>query len=120
MKSIDSFELKDFECRAIFGLFERFPEDDAYGVFFALLHKLEASQNYEEELIASVEKMPNEFNLEMIARMIRGGIVTYQSVNLNSLIEQAASNLTAPESSRQYAQDSLVSLGASRSDTHLS
>jgi len=116
LKLIDPGELTGRDRRAIFELFERFPEDDAYGGFSAFLHKLEASCDYEAELIASVQRMPTEFGLQMVARMIRGNIHSYRGQDLLSLIEQATSHPTSPESSRKFAKDCLVSLRARRSD----
>ena len=58
---------------ALFGIFERFPEEDGHGVFWSIVHGLERRGNYEESLLASVKRSPSQFSLLMLNRLLNGG-----------------------------------------------
>jgi len=55
-------------------IFERFPEADGFGVFWSILHRIEATPGFEPFLLASVKRKPSEFTVMIINRMINGGI----------------------------------------------
>lgn len=59
---------------ALFRIYERFPESDGYGVFWSILHALEAMPGYEQRLIESVRRQPMEFNLNMVNRLLNANI----------------------------------------------
>jgi hypothetical protein len=63
----------DDELDTLFGVFERFPEHDGFGVFWSILHFLEACPGCEAALLRSVTRKPVEFNVMMINRLINGG-----------------------------------------------
>src|ERR1700723_1101145 len=52
----------------LLAVFERFPEDDGAGVFWSILHGLEALTGYEPALVRSVQKRPSEFGVLMVGR----------------------------------------------------
>ncbi len=106
-RSIDSAALTESECEAIYRLFERFPDDDAFGGFFSLLHKLEAHNGYERELLISVKRQATEFNIEMVARIIRGGTNVVNGTDLLSLLKHVAQSGTTLPNSRKYAAETL-------------
>ena len=110
---IDSAALTDGEYEAIYRLFERFPDDDAFGGFFSLLHKLEAQTGYETELLKSVKRQATEFNIEMVARIIRGGTNVVNGTNLLSLLEGVAQSGETLPTSRKYAAETLGRLQTS-------
>jgi hypothetical protein len=43
---------------ALLGVFERHPTDDGAGVFWAIVHGLEATPGYESALVESVRRAP--------------------------------------------------------------
>ena len=61
------------ELRSLFKLFERFPDEDGYGVFWSILHLLEACDGYDEALVESVKRKPVEFNICMLNRLLNSG-----------------------------------------------
>ena len=62
---------------ALFGVFERYPTEDGAGVFWAIVHGVEALPfDYESELLASVHQMPSEFNTLMVHRIANTGQAT--------------------------------------------
>ena len=68
------------ELRAGFEVFERFAQHDGDGVFWALLHALEACPGCAHELIASVQRQPAEFNVLMLNRLLNGDVYTVDGV----------------------------------------
>jgi hypothetical protein len=54
----------------LFGVFERFPDHDGYGVMWSVLHGIEAIRNYEIELLASIRRLPTEFGVVMLRRLV--------------------------------------------------
>ena len=54
----------------LFGIFERFPEDDGAGVFWSIVHGVEAlPYNYESLLRESYGRVPSEMSKVMLARL---------------------------------------------------
>ena len=43
---------------ALFGLLERFPDDDGFGLFWSIVHRLETQPDCGSELAASVRRWP--------------------------------------------------------------
>ena len=93
------------EIEALFGFYEKFPTSDGYGVFWSILHKIEASGNYESLLVASVKRQPTLFTLLMVERLINKGIYLVGDTNLLNLLTQVANDKNQLESLRQDAQD---------------
>lgn len=55
----------------LFGVFERFPQDDGAGVLWSIVHGIESlPYSWESELLASVERKPCGFNVMMINRIL--------------------------------------------------
>jgi hypothetical protein len=85
------------ECLALIQVFERFPKDDGFGVFWSILHFLEATDGYEETLIESVLRSPTEFTLIMVNRLINGGVASVAGRSLIVLLrELSLSEETSP------------------------
>jgi len=54
----------------LFGVFERFPQDDGAGVFWSIVHGVEAlPYNYEPLLRESYCRAPSEMSKVMLARL---------------------------------------------------
>ena len=92
---------RDFE--ELLAVFERFPEDDGFGVFWSIIHCLEHFQGYEPALLESVRRSPGEFNLLMINRMLNGGVAYIGSQSLIELLQIVAASESASEQARQTA-----------------
>ena len=89
---------------ALFGVWERFPGYEDHGVFWSILHALEALPGYENELIASVRRAPGEWNLRMVNRVLNGGETHVGSVDLMQLLRETAARSDISETARQEAQ----------------
>ena len=87
----------------LFQIFERFPSQDGFGVFWSILHGLEAAPGYEPFLMESVGRAPSEFTVRMINRMINAGELRIGSRELLSVLEHIAARIDIPPSVRDQA-----------------
>jgi hypothetical protein len=55
---------------SLFKLLERFPTSDGLGVFWSVLHYLEATPRHEACLVASINRCPTEFGVLMVNRIL--------------------------------------------------
>lgn len=92
------------EFRALLSVFERFPEDDGYGIFWSIVHCLETCEGYESALIESVTRSPAEFNILMVNRLLNGGVTEIEGQPLLSVLVSAASNPAASARARESAK----------------
>jgi hypothetical protein len=90
-------------ARPLLGLLERNQDHDGYGVFWSIVHGLEALGNYETELAASVLRKPHEMSILMLNRMLNGGIQTIDGRPVLEILEEVASNSKFPNSIRESA-----------------
>lgn len=88
-----------------FRLFERFPEDDGYEMFWTILHAIESQPNYEPLLVASVRRRPSRFPVTMINRILNAGQSQIGNVRLLGLLESVASDEACIPYVREDAQD---------------
>jgi hypothetical protein len=58
---------------ALFGVFERHPTHDGFGVFWTLLHGIESVPGYEPHLLRSLFRRPSLFAVYMINRILNVG-----------------------------------------------
>ncbi len=93
--AVNSAACGEKEFRALLGVFERFPEDDGYEVFWSIVHCLEACAGYEQTLVESVTRCPVEFNVLMINRLLNGGVVQINKRSLLSVLDSVSSNPAA-------------------------
>lgn len=89
--------------RALFAVFERFPWSDGFESFWSILHALEGLPGYERELVASVRRVPGEFNLLMVNRCLNGGITEVDGVSLRQLLGDVATSVAYSERARAEA-----------------
>jgi hypothetical protein len=89
IRSIDPLRCGKSEVKALLGIFERFPEQDGFGVFWGILHVLEACRDYEPELVASVQRKPCEFNVLMVNRLLNAGVTEVSGSSLEDLLLSA-------------------------------
>jgi hypothetical protein len=96
------------QCFAdLFRIFERFPESDGFGLFWSILHKLEAVPGYEPALLESVERAPSLFTITMISRLINGGKPQIGSRDLMQVLKHTASRADIPDAVREEAEESV-------------
>ena len=87
-----------------FRLFERFPEDDGYEMFWSVLHGLEAQPGYEPLVVESVRRRPSQFPVLMLNRMLNAGQTAVGDVDLLALLESVAADESCPASVRDDAR----------------
>jgi hypothetical protein len=92
------------EFDALLQLYERFPEHDGFGVFWSVLHFLEACSGYEEALVRSVLREPVEFNLTMVNRLLNAGTHEINGQSLVALLISAEQSSEAGERAKQVAR----------------
>ncbi|WP_439623262.1 hypothetical protein [Gemmata sp.] len=90
-----------------FRLYERFPEDDGFGVFWSFLHGIETHAGYEVLVVESVRRCPSRFPMLMVNRMLNSGIRKVDGVDLLDLLRETAANKKCRPSVREDATDFL-------------
>ena len=103
LTSVSPSDCKETEFDALLGIFERFPEEDGFGIFWGIVHLLEACKGYEASLINSVRRMPVEFNILMINRLLNAGVQEIDGVSLMATLKSVVSNPSAIDSSKNTA-----------------
>ena len=93
------------ELAVWFRLFERFPEDDGYEMFWAVLHGIEALPGIEPLVVESVRRRPSRFPVQMLNRMLNAGTTHVEGASVLELLESVASNPISPQSVREDAQE---------------
>jgi len=87
----------------LLNVFERFPNQDGFGVFWKILHGIESVPGFEGALLESVEKSPSEFTVRMINRLINAGEDRIGSTNLMQVLRSVAKRTDIPPSVAQEA-----------------
>jgi len=90
---------------ALFGVFERFPEHDGYGVFWSILHGLEDLPDYELALIDSLRRQPMEFNVRMVNRILNTGQNNVGGMNGLMLLNEVLIHPKSTGQARQNAEE---------------
>ena len=107
LAGIDRTRLTEQDMRAIFDLYECFPEDDGYGLFSWLMHALEASGGYETKLLESVSRKPGGFNVMMIGRLVNADVLEFQGTNLLMLLRSLAARTDISLRAKEAAESIL-------------
>ena len=90
---------------ALLGIFERFPEHDGHGIFWSIVHAVEAVPfDYESELLASVRRMPSEFNTLMINRIANTGQATIAGKSVDDIYRDVLQIGGLPSSVRRQVE----------------
>jgi hypothetical protein len=87
-----------------FRLYERFPEDHGYGVFWTILHGLEAQPECDAAVVASVHRRPTHYSVMMVNRMLNADIRTAAGTDLLELLRQVAADERIATSVREDAE----------------
>jgi hypothetical protein len=91
-----------------FRLYERCPDDESEGLFWAILHGLETYPISDRLVVNSVVRNPSEFPLMMVNRMLNAGIKKVDGVDLMELLQRVATNDSCSPQIRENADDFLV------------
>jgi hypothetical protein len=86
-----------------FRLFERFPDEDGYEMFWTILHGIERQPDYEPLVVESVRRFPSQFPILMVNRMLNGGQTHVGPVDLLELLRTVATSESCLESARADA-----------------
>jgi hypothetical protein len=97
-------EQPDQGTAILFQIFERFPNEDGYGGFWAVLHALERISGYENSLVDSVRWQPSSFAVLMINRLLNAGVTLVGRVGLIQLLAEVIANPRTSPEVRQDAQ----------------
>lgn len=92
---------------AMLHVFERYPGEDGAGVFWSIVHGLESLPGYESRLVESIRRVPSDFALLMVNRLLNGECREVGGERLLSLLERVARDETARPEIRQEAQEIL-------------
>lgn len=79
----------------LLSVFERYPEEDGFGVMWAVLHGLESLPNYGPELLRSLARCPSEFGVLMVGRIINAGIEEISGISLLSTLHHVAATASS-------------------------
>lgn len=89
---------------SLFGVFERFPDDDGAGVFWHILHGIEYLDGYETSLFESIRHTPSRFTLIMTQRLMNVEPDGSIRASANQLILDLSQDVSAPRGVRELAQ----------------
>lgn len=106
-KAMSPSNVTDEVYRAVLGLFERFPDDDAYEIFFSFMHILEECRQYEPMLVDSVRRVPARLNLYMVDRLLNGGFAFVGHQSLRALLAEAVASETISAENTEFINESL-------------
>ncbi|MGC3984119.1 MAG: hypothetical protein QM777_04975 [Pseudorhodoferax sp.] len=112
VQAIETASCAQADLQALFGVFERFPEEDGYGVFWGILHALEACDGYESELLASVQRQPCEFNVLMVNRLLNAEVSEVEGHALEDVLRDVVLHPKATGQAVHDAKHYLVRRGA--------
>ena len=79
------------------------PDEDGAGVFWSIVHGLEALANYESCLLDAVSSYPTEFSLIMVNRLLNAGQTRVGAVSLVAVLQSVADNDVWPNTVRETA-----------------
>ena len=99
--------LSESSIETLFHLFERFPNDDAYGIFWTILHHMERQPDYKPYLRASVLRVPMEFNLMMVNRLLNSDLSDAERQEWLALLGEVQHTSRYSQTARDQAQDYL-------------
>ena len=90
---------------SMLGVFERFPEDDGFEVFWTVVHALESLSGYEEKLLMSLNRTPSEIGVLMINRLINSGVSRIGTTELIDFLREIANDPKVASGLRDTAGD---------------
>ncbi|MCA3593073.1 MAG: hypothetical protein IOC94_16405 [Methylocystis sp.] len=112
IENTDRTRLTKEDVEAIFDLFERFPDDDGYGIFSWFMHAIEATGGYEANLLESVARRPGGFNVRMVVRFLNAGVTHLAGNDLVALVQTLAARTDISVRARDEAKSCFDSMEA--------
>ncbi|UOQ97018.1 hypothetical protein MUN81_17475 [Hymenobacter sp. 5317J-9] len=91
----------------LFELLERFPTDESQGVLWGVLHGIEALNNYELELLKSIQRQPTEITTYMVHRIANTGATMTMGRSISELYRLIATHPLAPVAAKEIAESYL-------------
>jgi hypothetical protein len=104
LRTVHPDDIGSSEIQALFGIFEQFPDHDGFGVFWSIVHLLEACKDHKPDLIASVKRKPVHFNLLMVNRLLNAEILEINGQSLLALLTSVSSHPAASDTAKTDAQ----------------
>ena len=89
---------------ALLRILERYPTHDGYGVFWSIVHTLEAIGDYETELVSSISRKPHEMSVLMLNRMLNAGINEIDGKPIIKILQEISVNTAFSEDIREQAR----------------
>jgi hypothetical protein len=90
---------------AFLRLFERYPEYSGLGEPGPLVHAVEQIPGYEDEVIASLGRVPNYYGIWMLGRILDRDTMPDQRTRVLALLHQLAASEGVPDSLRALARE---------------
>jgi hypothetical protein len=94
---------------AFLRLYERFPTEDGFGIFWTILHGLEKLPDYEKHVINSILRKPSVFSVQMIGRLLNSRRTMIHGTNLLTLLADVLNDKDQPAVIRDEAQVTIQS-----------
>ena len=98
---------------AMLHVFERYPGEDGAGVFWSIVHGLETLPGYESRLIESIRRVPSDFALLMVNRLLNTECREWEACGCFHCLSKS---LRTKLAARRYAKRLSKSLTATRDD----
>ena len=86
----------------LLGVFERMPTAHS-GPLWGILHGLEALPGYEPHVARSVQRVPAEFGVMMLGRLLNGGVTDIDGEPIYPMLQAVADNSDLPAEIREMA-----------------
>jgi hypothetical protein len=90
---------------AFLRLFERYPEYNGLGEPGPLVHAVEQVPGYEDEVIASLGRVPNYYGVWMLGRILDSDTTPEQRARVLALLHKLAGGDDVPDSIRALARE---------------
>ncbi len=90
---------------AMLNVLERFPEEDGAGVLWSIVHGLESLPDYEDKLVASIQRQPSELGLVMISRIVNTGVNVVGGKPITDVLKQVLQHEKATAAIREQAKE---------------
>ena len=87
--------------REMLRVFERFPNDDGAGVFWSIVHGLEALPDYEVEVLTSVRRVPSDMGVTMLGRLLNAGCNDINGMPIRAILQEVITRSDAVAKQRR-------------------
>jgi hypothetical protein len=88
-------------------VFERFPNDDGAGVFWSIVHGLEALPGYEVHLLTSVGRVPSDMGVIMLGRILNADCNDINGVPIRDILQEIVARPDAGANAKDTARSFL-------------